>query len=145
MDAGLKQDNIGTYTIMFDVKAKDCSTYIPLLQNSITDTKDGSLFINNYKVGLGNQLGYHGSIENGKWYRIVFVVEPYGASLYVNGKLLTINLNCANAYNLHWLLTTGALFFADDDGEEKDIQTAEIRFWNSALNEAQIEKLGKVQ
>ena len=145
MDAKLGTANIGTYTIMLDIKVEDGSTYIPLLQNSLTNSKDGSLFINKNMVGLGGQLGYHGKIENGKWYRVVFVVQPNGASLYVDGQQLASNLDISDSYNRHWLLTTGALFFADDNGEEKAIETAEIRFWNTALNYGQVEQLGKVK
>ena len=36
--------SIGTYTVMFDVCAEDANSYVPLLQNSLTDGKDGSLF-----------------------------------------------------------------------------------------------------
>ncbi|MBR3857804.1 MAG: hypothetical protein IKM68_07485, partial [Bacteroidaceae bacterium] len=136
--------SIGTYSIMYDVCVEDGSTYVPLLQNSLTDGKDGSLFINKNKVGLGGGLNYWGSIENGKWYRIVFVVQPNGASLYVDGNQLASNLNLSTPYNQHWLLTTGALFFADEDGEEKAIKTSELRFWDIALNAEQVATLGSI-
>ena len=144
MSANTNATNIGTYTIMYDVCVEDGSTYVPLLQNSLTDGKDGSLFISNNKVGLGGGLGYHGSIENNKWYRIVFAVQPNGASLYVDGVQLASNLNLTAAYNQHWLLTTGALFFADEDGEEKAIKTSEVRFWDTVLSADQIADLGSV-
>ena len=144
MAANINATNIGTYSIMYDVCVEDGSTYVPLLQNSLTDGKDGSLFINKNAVGLGGGLGYHGSIENGKWYRIVFVVQPNGASLYVDGNQLVSNLNLATPYNQHWLLTTGALFFADESGEEKDIKTSELRFWDVALNAEQVATLGSI-
>ncbi len=136
--------SIGTYSIMYDVCVEDGSTYVPLLQNSLTDGKDGSLFINKNKVGLGGGLNYWGSIENGKWYRIVFVVQPNGASLYVDGNQLASNLNLTTPYNQHWLLTTGALFFADESGEEKAIKTSELRFWDIALNAEQVATLGSI-
>ena len=136
--------SIGTYSIMYDVCVEDGSTYVPLLQNSLTDGKDGSLFINKNKVGLGGGLNYWGSIENGKWYRIVFVVQPNGASIYVDGNQLVSNLNLSTAYNQHWLLTTGALFFADEDGEEKAIKTSELRFWDIALDAEQVATLGSI-
>ena len=136
--------SMGTYSIMYDVCVEDGSTYVPLLQNSLTDGKDGSLFINKNKVGLGGGLNYWGSIENGKWYRIVFVVQPNGASIYVDGNQLVSNLNLSTAYNQHWLLTTGALFFADEDGEEKAIKTSELRFWDIALDAEQVATLGSI-
>jgi len=144
MNANLDATEIGTYSILWDVKAANISSYIPLLQNSLTNTKDGSLFLNQNKVGLGGSLGYNGRINNNQWHRIVFVVEaPNKASLYVDGTMVS---SCENnsAYNQHWKLSTGALFFADNDGEEKDIETAEIRFWNVSLDAAQAKKLGGV-
>ena len=141
-------ENMGAYSIMYDVCVEDGSTYVPLLQNSLTDGKDGSLFINQNKVGLGGGIGYHGNIENNKWYRIVFTVSPSEASLYVDGSLLTTyNQNFDNvngSYLKHWVLTTGALFFADEDGEEKAIKTSELRFWDVALNAQQVSDLGSI-
>lgn len=144
MKSNLSVTEIGTYTILWDVKGENLSTYVPLLQNSLTNSKDGSLFFNQNKIGLGGSLGYNGSINNNQWYRIVFVVEaPNKARLYVNGSMVS-SCEHNNAYNQHWKLTTGALFFADNDGEEKALDTAEIRFWNEALNTAQVAKLGVV-
>ena len=148
MAANTGATSIGTYTIMYDVCVEDGSTYVPLLQNSLTDGKDGSLFINKNKVGLGGGIDYHGNIENNKWYRIVFVVEPTKASLYADGNhLASYDKNFNNpsgSYLKHWLLTTGALFFADEDGEEKAIKTSEIRFWDQALTAEQVAILSTV-
>ena len=144
MNANLGTSEIGTYTILWDVKGADLSTYVPLLQNDLTNKKDGSLFFNQNMVGLGGSLGYNGQINNNQWYRIVFVVEaPNRATLYVNGTQVS-TCEKDNAYNLHWKLTTGALFFADNNGEEKAIATSEIRFWNVALDHQQAAKLGGV-
>ena len=142
MTSNLQVNEIGTYSVLWDVKGEDLSTYVPLLQNDLANKKDGSLFFNRNKIGLGGSLNYNGNIENGKWYRVVFVVQPSGGSLYVDGTQLVSNLNLATAYDQHWKLTTGALFFADNDGEEKALETAEIRFWNVALSAAQVNKLG---
>ena len=142
MNANLGTSEIGTYSILWDVKGADLSTYVPLLQNDLNNKKDGSLFFNQNKVGLGGSLYYNGQINNNQWYRIVFVVEaPNKASLYVDGTLVS-SCEHNNAYNLHWKLTTGALYFADNDGEEKAIETSEIRFWDKALNLEQVKKLG---
>ena len=144
MNANLGTSEIGTYTILWDVKGADLSTYVPLLQNDLTNKKDGSLFFNQIKIGLGGSLGYNGQINNNQWYRIVFVVEaPNRATLYVDGTQVS-TCEKDNAYNLHWKLTTGALFFADNDGEEKAIATSEIRFWNVPLTNQQAAKLGGV-
>ena len=67
----------------------------------------------------------------------------YAQTLYVDGSQVS-SCEHNNAYNQHWKLTTGALYFADNDGEEKAIATSEIRFWNVALDHQQAAKLGGV-
>ena len=143
MASNLNVTTMDTYSIMWDIKAADLSTYVPLLQNDLTNTKDGSLFLNQNKVGLNgtHSLGYKGYIANNKWSRIVFVVKDgYGAT-YVDGVKVGQSIM---ANTQHWQLTTGALFFADNDGEEKAIQTAEIRFWDVALTDAEVQELGAI-
>ena len=141
MTSNLQATTLSTYSILWDVKADNFSPYIPLLQNDLTNTKDGSLFTNKNMVGLNaGNLGYHGNLYNGNWYRILFVVENNYANVYVNGVKVGAS---TSPIPLHWQLTTGALFFADEDGEEEKIETAEIRFWNVALTAEQASQLGK--
>ena len=141
MTSNLQATTLSTYSILWDVKADNFSPYIPLLQNDLTNTKDGSLFTNKNMVGLNaGSLGYHGNLYNGNWYRIIFVVENNFATVYVNGAKVGAS---ASAVPQHWQLSTGALFFADEDGEEEKIETAEIRFWNQALSPEQASQLGK--
>lgn len=142
LTTNLNATSLDTYTILWDVRANDYSPFIPLLQNDLNDNKDGSLFISKNMVGLNSgNLGYHGSLTNGSWYRIVFVVKSNIATVYVDGEKVGAS---TEAIPKHWLLTTGALFFADEDGEEETIETAEIRFWNEALGDEQIQKLGAI-
>ena len=131
------------YTVMFDICADDMTGYNPLWQNSMTDSKDGSLFIKNGQVGLGGSLGYNGDFKAGQWYRVVLVIDtPNKAALYVDGELLS-TCEHTDAYNKHWLLPEpGAVFFADEDGEEKDIKVTGLRFWDVPLTANQVAILG---
>jgi len=141
MASNLNETSMTTYSIMWDVKGSDLAPYSPLLQNDLNNKKDGSLFFYKNKVGLNGShgLGYNGNIINDKWYRILFVVENGFGTVYVDGTPVGQSLQSCEQ---HWKLTTGALFFADNDGEETELQTAEIRFWNVALSIAQAKKLG---
>ena len=141
MTTNLQATTLSSYTILWDVCADNFSPYIPLMQNDLTNTKDGSLFTNKNMVGLNaGGLGYHGTLMNGNWYRIVFVVENNYATVYVDGVKVG---KSTSPVSQHWQLTTGALFFADEDGEEDTIKAAEIRFWNQVLTDAQVQSLGK--
>lgn len=140
MTANLGVTSMNTYSILWDAKADNFYPYIPLLQNDLNDSKDGSLFTSKNMVGLNaGGLGYHGTLNNGNWYRILFVVKNNYATVYVNGVKVGAS---TSAVAQHWQLTTGALFFADEDGEEEAISTAEIRFWDEALTADQAQKLG---
>ena len=142
MTSNLGVQNLNTYSIMWDIRATDLSNYSPLLQNGLTNGKDGSLFIKNGQVGLNGShgMGYNGSLTSGKWHRVLFVVSNGYGTVYIDGiKVGQSSQPCTE----HWQLTTGALFFADNDGEEKPIETAEIRFWNIALTAEQAYQLGK--
>lgn len=143
MSSNMGVTTMKTYSVMWDIRATDFTGYSPLLQNSLTNAKDGSLFIKNAQVGLnGNHgMGYNGSLTSGKWHRVLFVVENNSGTVYIDGKKVGQGSACEE----HWKLSTGALFFADNDGEEKSIETAEIRFWNVALTATQAEQLGKVK
>ena len=133
------------YTVMFDISADDMTDYNPLWQNSMTDSKDGSLFIKNGQVGLGGSLGYNGGLKAGQWYRVVLVIDtPNKAALYVDGELIS-SCEHTNSYNKHWLLPEpGAVFFADEDGEEKDIKVTGLSFWDVPFTLSQVAALGTV-
>ena len=141
MTTNTEDSELSTYSILFDISADDLTGYSPLLQNDLTNKKDGSLFIKNGQIGLagGHGLNYTGTMTAGKWHRVVFVVENCYATLYLDGvKISQSTGDCTE----HWKLGTGALFFADNDGEEKPIRTAGIRFWNKALTSQQVSRIG---
>ena len=141
MKSNVGVQTMSTYSVMWDIRANDLTDYSPLLQNGLTNAKDGSLFIKNGQVGLNNAgLGYNGSLTTGKWHRVLFVVENNFGTVYIDGVKVG---QSTSASEQHWQLSTGALFFADNDGEEKPIETAEIRFWNVALTAEQANQLGK--
>ena len=149
MDTNNGATGFDKYTVMFDICADDMTGYNPLWQNSITDSKDGSLFIKNGQVGLGGSLGYNGNLITGQWYRVVFVVESTGegtgtATLYIDGEYISSSSQTA-AYTQHWMLPDpGAVFFADEDGEEKDIKVTGLSFWDVPLTLSQVAALGTV-
>ena len=138
-------DGFDKYTVMFDICSDDMTGYTPLWQNSMQNAKDGSLFIKNGQVGLGGSLGYNGNLTEGQWYRVVLVIDtPNKAALYIDGELISA-CEHTDSYNKHWLLPEpGAVFFADEDGEEKAIKVTGLRFWDVPLAMNQVAALGTV-
>ncbi|MBO4593605.1 MAG: metallophosphoesterase [Bacteroidaceae bacterium] len=136
-----------TYTFMFDIRSEDLTSYTPFFSNSLNNSKDGSFFIKNGQVGLSFQgLGYGGALYTGQWHRVLFVSDNCTVTTYIDGQKVGQSTGGGSQTpETHWQLNGGALFFADENGEEKAIQTAEVRFWNVALTERQAAKLGAVK
>lgn len=134
------ETGLTSYTLMMDIKSDDTSSYSVLYTNKENNEADGSFFIKDGAVGLNTGgLGYHGTINQGQWHRVVFVVDNLYAKVFIDGARVG---ESTQQVAQHWTLNGRALFFADDDVDEKVISTSEIRFWNEALSVPQVEKLG---
>ena len=154
MQTGLGND-VGTYTIMMDINLpadkgteSSLSAYSDLFQNKPGNDGDGSLFVywnkkdGTRKVGVNSGgLGYGGSIECGTWYRVIFSCENSIPTVYVDGVKVAA---ATSAVAEHWTLQDALLFFVDNDGEDNEILTSEIRFWDVALTDAEAGMLGSV-
>ena len=143
MVTGINTNTLGTYSFMMDINLPAIGKWIALYQNDPTNTKDGSLFINKKgHIGLAGPLGYSEfAFEADTWYRVIFVAENSIPTVYVDG-VKVIGPATGMSEPDHWTMHEAALFFADNDGEESDVLTSEIRFWNSALTASQVEALG---
>lgn len=137
-----QQGEVSTYSLMIDVKPTNLSGYKALLQTNKQDSNDGDLFIKNNTVGLAVAgLGYSGNLKADTWHRILFVVKDNYATIYIDG----IKTAASTGASSYWELDTQyALLFADNDGEEGEMDVAEIRFWNVALTAEQAATLGCV-
>ena len=142
MTTNLEATSLDSYTLLMDINLEDVSGYAALYQNDDSNAKDGSLFVQDGQVGLNAaNLGYAGTINAGQWHRVVFVVNKLFSYVYIDGTKVS---RSGATHETHWLMGKRAIFFEDNDGEEKDIKTSEIRFWDKVLTEGEIEKLGAV-
>lgn len=141
MTTNLNTPSLSSYSFLMDIHVADLNNFTSLYQADLTNTNDGDLFIYNGQIGLGALGGYYGMLTSDGWYRVLFVVTDNYAKVYLNGILLG---QSTSAFAERWLMATGALFFADDDGEEQLVEISELRFWNIALTDNQIWQLGSV-
>ena len=139
----------GTYSFMMDVKiVNENSGGFTSLFMSGNDREDGGLFFNYNKnngtrtigINLGN-MKYGGSYELDTWYRVVFSCDNYLPTVYVNGEKVVAATQVINPTRLHWTLSDVIYFFADNDGEENDVQASEIRLWDVALTADEVAML----
>ena len=133
-----------TFTFLMDIRPKKLGIYNALFQSQVLNNKDASLFINkNNQLGINSSgLGYGGTIEEGKWHRIVFAVDNCAITTYLDGKKIG---SSTSSNSDKWILHDVAYFFADEDGEEGVIDIAELRYWDVALAGFHVKELGVIE
>lgn len=131
------------YTLLFDFKASSLNGYKCLMQTNLNNSNDGDLFVKNNTIGLNVAgLGYHGDLKVNTWHRIVAVNKDGALSLYIDGK----KVSAATGASAYWEIDPGyVILFADNDGEEGEMDIAEIRYWNTSLTDEQVSTLGTVE
>ena len=141
----------GNYSFMMDVKILNENPnngYTSLFMSGDNREDGGLFFYYNKKNGsrtIGINLGgmkYGGSYELNTWYRVVFSCENYIPTVYVDGVKVVAATQAVNPTRLHWTLSDVIYFFADNDGEENDVQASEIRLWDVALTADEVAMLG---
>ncbi len=144
-NAGLKaglsvSEPTQNYTLQMDIRVPSLGSFNALLQTTLTNSDDTDICINGSgNIGIGT-LGYGGQIEPNTWYRVLMVNRDGQFSLYLDGKLLN------TASDSRWTIQSeGVLLFTDDDGECRDIEVAEVAFWNVPLTEGQMNRMGNIQ
>ncbi len=143
MTSNLKEKTLSNYTFMFDIRSTNLNGYTALYQSDITNKKDGSFYIKNGQLGLAsNGLNYNGNLTSGKWHRVVFAVRNNKPTVYLDGQQIG-QATSGNATK--WQMSTGAIFFMDEDGEEHTIEVSEVRFWDETLNSKHVIQLGKAK
>ena len=144
MTTNLAATSLNTFTFMMDFKLAAIGSYMPFFQNDLTNSRDACLFVGtDGTIGIRvGGLGYSSTtITPGKWHRLVAVSKDAKMTVYLDG--VKIVGESSNASTDRWRLGNAVLFYADEDGEETNIETAEIRFWDVALDMGQASKLGK--
>jgi len=95
------------------------------------------------QVGIA-QTGYSSvTVQASQWYRLTVVVKNgQRYEIYLNGNLI---LNGRpQVVDGRFALKPTLLLFADDNGEDHDIDVARVTLYSSALTAAEVESLGKI-
>lgn len=142
LTSNLGIDQLRDFSILYDIRPSALNGWNGLYLNDVNNKSDAALFIKNGLVGSGQSgLSYHGDVVAGKWHRILFVVRGGYATVYLDGEKMG---QSTSAY-AGWTLLPDVLLLMDNDGETKDNDVAEIRFWDVPLNDAQALELGGVE
>lgn len=142
LTANLGIEQLRDFSILYDIRPSALNGWNGLYQRDVSNKSDAGLFIKNGLVGSGQSgLSYHGDVVAGKWHRILFVVRGGYATVYLDGE----KMGQSTSTYAGWTLLPDVLLLMDNDGETKDNDVAEIRFWDVPLNDAQALELGGVE
>lgn len=134
--------NVNDYSIVIDFKISSLDVWHNFLQTDPTNTSDGDCFIN--KSGnIGTySTGYSSyAVSPNKWYRFVISVSLNNSfKFYLDGNL--VHIGNVQYSNDRFSLAKKFLLFADEDGEDGDIDVAEVSLYDGALDDAAVTKLG---
>lgn len=137
------ETKINEYSILYDIKVPDVSSWRSLLQTDPTNSTDGELFLRNSGGTIGlSTTGYSSkAITADTWNRVVVVANNGSEySIYLNGeKILT---GTVQAVDGQFSLNTDVLFMADENGEDNNTNVSRICFYNKALTAAEVTQLG---
>lgn len=133
---------VNTYSFVFDFKVSDISVWHSFLQTNPNNSDDAEVFIGRIgNIGV-SATGYcNQTIRPNTWNRAVVVVN--------NGSEYSIYLNGVKGLDGYvqpidgkYGLNPTALLFADNDGEDNDIDVARVSLYNKALSAAEVKDLG---
>lgn len=139
--------NINEYTIVMDIKfpVKTCYCF---LQTDIDNVDDVDVFLYPDLVRFGISKFYcyfDPPLRVNEWYRLV-ISARLGQSLkyYLNGELVLVNYNTRHGIpdSRLSLAKEGLLLFADENGEDNDIDVSEVAVFNRALTDEEVFSLG---
>ncbi|WP_159435086.1 cadherin domain-containing protein [Rubritalea squalenifaciens] len=136
---------VNEYTLLMDVKAPSASTgtWRAFFQTDTTNSNDGDCFIRNSNETIGvSTTGYSSwSMPADTWVRLAVVVDNDSFyRIYADGNLI-LNGN-TQTLDGNYALDSVLRFFADNNGEDHDLDVSAIRIYDQPLGAAYLAALG---
>ena len=143
---------VNEYTLMVDFMIDELGKWHAFYNTNGTNSNDAEIFINaSGAIGVGN-TGYSSAVvKAGKWHRFVATIKlGNGGSFhyYLDGKEIHSVLDTTGDWRFQcnssaFCLDSSFHLFADNDGEDEDINVAEVAVWDVALTAEEVEQLEK--
>ncbi len=143
-------ERVNSYAMLYDIMVENASQWHCLFQTDTNNDVDGTIFINpDGKIGCGTtHYTNNRVIQNNTWTRILINASLAGDKtiyeFWVDGeKVLTTACKIAPDNN-RFSLGKEFLFFADDNGDDGDINVAELVLFNRHLDDSEIKAIGGI-
>jgi hypothetical protein len=136
---------VNIYSVMFDFKVSELGRYYSFIQTTLGNNDDAEFFLRPAgNLGIGGTGYSEHVVTAGEWHRLVISADMGNAYLYyLDGALIhTGNLGSASIDSRWSWLPEGVLLFADEDGEDNEIDVSNIAVWSVALTSEEIAALG---
>ncbi len=139
---------VNEYSVQIDFSVPAIGVWHSFIQTEPTNTGGGSvgdadLFTNtSNKIGTSTTGYSTNTISADRWYRMIISVKNgQFFRVYIDGELWLENT--LQTVDGRWALQSVLLIFADDDGDDADINCSELAIWDVALSAFQASELGK--
>jgi hypothetical protein len=147
IEANGEGQKVNNFTVMFDFKVSEIGRYYSFIQTTLANNDDAEFFLRpagNLGIGVTGYSGYVAPAN--EWCRLVISASMGNFyNYYIDGDLIHQGNSSASVDSRFSWAPEGVLFFADEDGEDAEIEIAEIIVWNEPLTDKQIAKLGGTQ
>jgi hypothetical protein len=133
---------VNEYTIQIDFRVSSTSIWHTFYQTDVSNFSDGECFINTSgKIGVA-ATGYSTyAINANEWYRLVITIDNGSRyRYYLDGQHLFEGI--VPAIDDRFALENILLLFGDNDGDDAEIDAAEVAIWDSPLSYSQVNALG---
>lgn len=140
---------VNEYSLMFDFKvAQALGMWHNFFQTDpVVTANDGEYFIRSSSGALGTlDLGYTTPfvVSNDTWYRLILTVDNGNFfKAYIDGQFI-FQHNVRPVDDVRYSLASVLYLFGDDDGDDGEIDIAEVAIWDYPLSDAEVAVFGVV-
>jgi hypothetical protein len=135
---------INEYTLLFDYRLPhDFGSYFCFLQTNPDNSDDGDVFIRpNGVLGTGTPGYSAAAVPDDKgWHRLLIVRSATAVKFFLDGVLFHDWTDKVSLDDRFAIDPRGVVLIGDDDGEDLDMDIAEIGFWSIPIPDGQAASL----
>ncbi len=135
--------NVNEFTFVFDVKIPIISPWYCFYQTDLANANDGECFVNTSgRIGVGPTGYTSDALKKDEWYRIgVSVKNGERYNYYIDGFKSYTGRSRAIDGRFSFDLN-GVLLFADENGEDSELDVADVKLFSKALTNQEMKDLG---